>query len=150
MRYIRSYCEQFDIPADYVTAEKIPAEVYLDDKALQVDASHSILSQVETFLSTGLFWLKPPNSRVPARWHRLLEKPEYKPRKGYNDTTFHVWDGKTACGQHLYGLQGETFEALFEERRYGARLSYSRDVEKGYCMHCQRSDKKREKELSGK
>ena len=143
VEYIRGYCEKYDIPADFVTAEKIPAECYLDDKALQVDASHSILSQVETFLSEGLFWLKPANSRVPARWHRVEGEPK---RHATTNSigTFYRWSGKAVCGQDLYGLSGENFEDLFKERRYGARLSRTRDVEKGYCQHCQKKDRKRE------
>jgi hypothetical protein len=51
VEYIREYCEKFGIDADAVTAEKIPAEVYLDDKAMGVTASRSLLRRTKEFLN---------------------------------------------------------------------------------------------------
>lgn len=51
VQYIKEYCEKYDIPADFVTAEKIPAEVYLDDKALGVSKSRPLLRRVKEFLN---------------------------------------------------------------------------------------------------
>lgn len=144
VEYLREYCERYGIDADAATAEKIPAEVYLDDKALQVDKSHTILGQVETFLSSGLFWLKPSNSRVPARWHRVAgELKQVVTTNGVG--TFYEWEGKAVCGQEIYGLNREKYEDLFEERKYGARIAHTRDVEKGYCQHCKKRDEKEAK-----
>lgn len=50
VKYIRDYCEKYGIVADAVTAEKIPCEVYLDDKALGVSRSTTILDAVNEFL----------------------------------------------------------------------------------------------------
>jgi len=50
VEYIRSYCERFGIDADAVTAEKIPAEVYLDDKAMGVTKTRSLLRRTKEFL----------------------------------------------------------------------------------------------------
>lgn len=33
--YLREYCRRYDIDVDSVTAEKIPAEAYIDDKAIE-------------------------------------------------------------------------------------------------------------------
>lgn len=51
VEYIKNYCDKYGIPADFVTAEKIPAEVYIDDKALGFDGGNSLASRVEEFLN---------------------------------------------------------------------------------------------------
>lgn len=48
--YIREYCERYGIDADGVTAEKIPAEVYLDDKAVKVTKHRTLNRRVIEFL----------------------------------------------------------------------------------------------------
>lgn len=35
IEYLRKYFEKYDLPADSVTAEKIPAVAYIDDKAIE-------------------------------------------------------------------------------------------------------------------
>lgn len=35
VEFLRAYCERFDLPFDNVTAEKIPAIAYIDDKAIE-------------------------------------------------------------------------------------------------------------------
>lgn len=50
VEYLRQYCERFDIDADAATAEKIPAEVYLDDRAMGVTAGRSLLRRTNEFL----------------------------------------------------------------------------------------------------
>lgn len=37
--YITNYCEMYDIPIDFITAEKVPAIVYIDDKAITFTGS---------------------------------------------------------------------------------------------------------------
>ena len=39
VEYLRKYCEKYDIIVDGVTAEKIPAEAYIDDKAIEYNGS---------------------------------------------------------------------------------------------------------------
>lgn len=51
VEFIREYCERFDIPADYVTADKIPAIAYFDDKAVRVSEYMPLLDGVKEFLS---------------------------------------------------------------------------------------------------
>jgi hypothetical protein len=50
VEYLREYCERFGIDADAATAEKIPAEVYLDDRAMGVTAGRSLLRRTNEFL----------------------------------------------------------------------------------------------------
>ena len=33
-KYITDYCQRFNIPFDFITAEKVPAIAYIDDKAI--------------------------------------------------------------------------------------------------------------------
>jgi len=51
VEFIRSYCERFDIPADFVTADKIPALAYFDDKAIRVSEHMPLLDSVKEFLN---------------------------------------------------------------------------------------------------
>lgn len=44
---------QNDIPFFEITAEKIPAELYLDDKAMRVNAGRDLLAAVTAFLEMG-------------------------------------------------------------------------------------------------
>ena len=37
VKFIRSRLDEFGIPYDYITAEKVPAEYYIDDKAIGFD-----------------------------------------------------------------------------------------------------------------
>lgn len=53
VEYLRKYCEKYGIDADAATAEKIPAEVYLDDKAMGVTASRSLLRRTNEFLKAA-------------------------------------------------------------------------------------------------
>lgn len=50
IKYLSDYCAKYDIPADWATAEKIPAEAYFDDKALGVDGANRLLDRVEEFV----------------------------------------------------------------------------------------------------
>ncbi len=36
--YVKNYLDRYGVPYDYITAEKLPAEVYFDDKAVRVTA----------------------------------------------------------------------------------------------------------------
>lgn len=38
LNYVKNYLDTYGIPYDQITAEKVPAEVYFDDKAVRVTA----------------------------------------------------------------------------------------------------------------
>lgn len=148
--YLREYCERYDIPADAATAEKIPAEVYLDDKALTVDNQHSLLAQTEQFLSEGLFVLKH-NYRGGPKWHRLRAEPtRSKPytATGVTGAEYYRWSADTVCGQVVYfPWSGPNLEDLYSptSKWSKTRLANRRDAEYSYCQHCVKQDRKREK-----
>lgn len=49
--HITRYLEMYGIPFDEITAEKIPAAAYFDDRALRVDPINDLLSQVASFVT---------------------------------------------------------------------------------------------------
>lgn len=49
--YLRDYCRKYGIDADAATCEKIPSEVYFDDKAMGVTIGRSLLRRTKEFLS---------------------------------------------------------------------------------------------------
>jgi hypothetical protein len=49
-QYIVDTLHAHDIPYDHITAEKIPAEVYFDDKAIQVSADYPLDHAILDFL----------------------------------------------------------------------------------------------------
>jgi hypothetical protein len=52
-KIIRRALEAWTIPFDFITAEKIPAVLYLDDKAMRVNEERDLLSAVVAFLEKG-------------------------------------------------------------------------------------------------
>lgn len=42
VEYLRKYCEMYGLDVDSVTAEKIPAEAYIDDKAIEFTSWDSV------------------------------------------------------------------------------------------------------------
>ena len=51
--YITAFLEEHDIPFDDITAEKRPAILYLDDKAMRVNRDRNMLAAVRDFLERG-------------------------------------------------------------------------------------------------
>lgn len=51
--YIKEYGERYNIPFDFITAEKVPAIVYVDDKAITFNGSWNEISDI--FVAKG--WL---------------------------------------------------------------------------------------------
>lgn len=49
--HIVSYLEKYDIPFDDITAEKVPAAAYFDDRAYGVDDEHPLLMRAHEFLA---------------------------------------------------------------------------------------------------
>ena len=43
--YIDDYCERFDIEYDFATAEKVPCEAYIDDKAVRFEGSWAPIAE---------------------------------------------------------------------------------------------------------
>lgn len=43
--YIQDYCDKNDIVIDFMTAEKIPCEAYIDDKAIRFDNNWSEIAE---------------------------------------------------------------------------------------------------------
>ena len=51
--YITTFLLRHDIPFDDITAEKRPAVLYLDDKAMRVNSRRNMLAAVRDFLEEG-------------------------------------------------------------------------------------------------
>ena len=51
--YIEAILERDGIPFDFVTAEKVPAVLYLDDKAMRVNRHRPLLAAVREFQFAG-------------------------------------------------------------------------------------------------
>lgn len=49
--YILDVCTANSIPVDDITAEKIPAEVFFDDKAVRVDTEYTLATAIGDFLN---------------------------------------------------------------------------------------------------
>jgi FMN phosphatase YigB (HAD superfamily) len=51
--YIQAVLERDDIPFDFVTCEKVPSVLYLDDKAMRVNRQRGMLRAVRDFQAMG-------------------------------------------------------------------------------------------------
>ena len=49
--YITKFCKRNKIPFDDITADKLPAEVIFDDKAVRVDPEYGLATAIGDFLS---------------------------------------------------------------------------------------------------
>lgn len=52
LEYITAALERDNIPYDYITAEKVPAEAYFDDKAWRVDGKRGLYDAVNLFINS--------------------------------------------------------------------------------------------------
>ena len=50
LHHVQDYLNRHGIPWDLVTAEKLPAAAYFDDRAVHVDPIHDLKAQVDSFL----------------------------------------------------------------------------------------------------
>jgi hypothetical protein len=53
-QYVRVQLDRHGIPFDFITAEKMPAEVYFDDKAVGVNEDFPLSSAIHRWLKEGL------------------------------------------------------------------------------------------------
>ena len=127
VEYLREYCKRYDIPADGATAEKIPAEVYLDDKAMGVTEKASLLDNVREFVGTPVEYGFPfEGSRSGKRWHRVV-MPEIDEVVNYG-----AKNGYALCSQNSY------YRTPLDPKR---RLRQVARPEP-YCKHCLRAEEK--------
>lgn len=133
VQFISAYCRKYGIDADFITAEKVPAEVYLDDKALGVNPTETLLVRVSEFLGEGVEYAMPRLVSAGKQvYHRVSEwLGEERPD----------WEGKDRTRRQFMPLCRAHLE-------YGAYPLDAIEAIKSttpparYCKHCQRREAK--------
>lgn len=155
--YVRSTLTRHDIPFDEITAEKVPAEFYIDDKAFRYESGDwRTVHRTALSVSKGdLFYVR--RTRRGKRVHRIIDIKAMRYERRAHTLGHYVYDPdgedaynfEFACGDaeaaYLYGeRKGEDVESVMARLKDIARNGGEGLVTSWLqpaCFHCAKSKK---------
>jgi hypothetical protein len=170
-QYVTDMLTKYDIPFDDITAEKVPAEFYIDDKAFRFEGDWQAVRMAALSSTKGKTFYRYHSNRGP-RVHRVFQverapQRNHRYNNGKYETTYGPSEGVElvmACGWRvaLYGAteldytqrdetgayvvirQVPTQELLDREWESGKnprRQGLLRNLAQPACYHCARSNR---------